>query len=118
MEEELYKVLINHSRFTSTLWDNVSLVISKSGNSCFGYRFHGETWEAFGPRDWDWADKAEALYKAMLEEGRPWIKMLMCLNKENNSYTIEYEFEDENRWSLGSKDMGSIEEFAYSLKRE
>ena len=44
--------------------------------------------------------------------------MLVNLNKENSSYEIEYEYEDETRWKLGGKDMSSIEEFAYSLRQE
>ena len=44
--------------------------------------------------------------------------MLMSLSKEKETYTIEYEYVDDSRWKLGGKDLSSIEEFAYSLKRE
>ncbi len=118
LENELYHDLVNNKKMMSEEWDFVSLVISKGGKSRFGYRFYGDDWEAFGPSGFEWMRIAEALYKAMDEEGRPWIKMLMCFNKESNSYAIEYEYKDKNRWSLGAKDIGSMEEFAFSLKRE
>ena len=118
LENELYHNLVNDKEIMSKEWDFVSLVISKRGNSMFGYRFYGDDWEAFGPSSHEWMDIAEAIYKAMDEEGRPWIKILMCLKKKANSYAIEYEYKDKNRWSLGGKDIGSMEEFAFSLKRE
>ena len=118
LENELYHNMVNNQKIMSKEWDFMSLVISKRGNSRFGYRFFGDDWEGFGPSGWEWADIAEALYKAMDEEGRPWIKMLMCFKKETNSYAIEYEYDDKNRWSLGGKDIVSMEEFALSLKRE
>ena len=118
LENELYHNLVNNEEIKSKEWDFVSLVISKRGNSMFGYRFYGDNWEGYGPSGFEWADIAEAHYKAMDKEGRPWIKMLMSFNKETSSYAIEYEYEDKDRWSLGGKDIGSIEEFAYSLKRE
>ena len=118
LENELYHNLVNNKKIMSKEWDFMSIVFSRRGNSRFGYRFYGDNWEGFGPSGFEWADSAEALYKAMDEEGRPWLKMLMSFNKETNSYAIEYEFDDKDRWSLGGKDIGSIEEFAYSLKRE
>ena len=118
LEKELYHILVNNEEIMSKEWDFVSLIFSAKGTRRSGYRFYGDNWEGFGPSGWEWADIAEALYNAMDEEGRPWIKMLMCLNKETNSYAIEYEYKDKNRWSLGGKDIGSMEEFAFSLKRE
>ena len=118
LENELYHNLVNDKEIMSKEWDFVSLVISKGGNSRFGYRFYGDDWEGFGPSGFEWTRITKALYKAMDEEGRPWIKMLMCFKKKANSYAIEYEYDDKNRWSLGGKDIGSMEEFAFSLKRE
>ena len=118
LEEELYENVVNNEKINSKEWDSLSLVFSRSGNSRFGYRYFGDDWEAFGPSGFDWLKPANSLHQAMSEGGRPWIKMLMCLNKEKKSFTTEYEFEDADRWSLGGKDIGSIEEFAYSLKRD
>ena len=118
LENELYHNLVNNEEIKSKKWDFVSLVISESGTSLVGYRFYSDDWEAHGPSGFEWTRITKALYKAMDEEGRPWIKMLMSFNKEASSYAIEYEFDDKDRWSLGGKDIGSIEEFAYSLKRE
>ena len=117
-EKDLYETLINDKRFKSDHWDHVSLVFSESGTAFFGYRFFDGGWSGFGPDNFDWASPAQNLYGTMEAVGKPWIKMLMTLNKEKNSYTVEYEYEDESRWKLGGKDMSSIEEFAYSLKRD
>ena len=118
LENELYHDLVHNKRIMSEEWDSVSLVISDSGASVIGYRFYGDNWEAHIPSGFKWMPITKALYKAMDEEGRPWIKMLMCFKKKANSYAIEYEYDDKNRWALGGKDIGSIEEFAFSLKRE
>ena len=118
LENELYHNMVNNEEIMSKEWDFMSIVFSKRGSSLFGYRFYGDDWEAHIPSGFKWTRITKALYKAMDEEGRPWIKMLMCFNKESNSYAIEYEYEDKNRWSLGGKDIGSMEEFAFSLKRE
>ena len=117
-ENNLYISLINDKDFVNEEWDEVCLVFSDSGSSCFGYRFFSGNWSAFGPKSFDWAEPAMSLHEKVLKNNKSWLKMLMCLNKEKNSFTTEYEFEDADRWSLGGKDIGSIEEFAYSLKRD
>ena len=118
IENELYEKLINNINFTSKMWDSVSLIFSESGTDLTGYRFFDGDWEGFGPKGFDWLKPAKALHKISTNEGKPWKKMLMSLSKEKETYTIEYEYVDDSRWKLGGKDLSSIEEFAYSLKRE
>ena len=116
--QELYQSLIDDKDIVSARWDHMSLLFSASGTRVSGYRFLDDEWEAHAPYSFGWLKPAKALHKTMSEDGKPWLKMLMCLNKEKKSFTTEYEFEDADRWSLGGKDIGSIEEFAYSLKRD
>ena len=118
IENELYEKLINNINFTSKMWDSVSLIFSESGTDLTGYRFFDGDWEGFGPKGFDWLKPAKALHKISTNEGKPWKKMLMSLSKEKETYTIEYEYVDDSRWKLGGKDLSSIEEFAYSLRRK
>ena len=61
IELELYEMLINNKGSKAEHWDNMSLVFSKSGKSCFGFIFFENGWAGFTPSSFEWLSPANFL---------------------------------------------------------
>jgi len=115
---EIGALMLSDPELADSDWDALCAVanISDSSKKAFGYRFSGDQYQGWVPKDRLFRDKIADLQTLMSEdEERAWQQVLINITKESMSIDIQFEYDDPTRWSPKVKSL-DMSEFAFSLR--
>jgi len=99
-------------------WDEIALVstIMPSCRDMTGYRYSGDSFEAFAPSDFAPLRLLRKLNPVMAEiEGRAWVRVLIHLTRATSKLNMTFEYDDEKRWAAKVMSL-DMTEHAMSIK--
>lgn len=111
---EIGGLIIKDEQLFSRDWDSLTVVfetLNGEDTDMFGMVYHKKQIDDFRPKSEHRTivkKLIELRQTSQLEEKAPWIKALIQLRAKDNSIEMQFEYEDEKKWTFGASNYEEV----------